>query len=106
MLGEELAGLCARGVVFPVPIAINENGVGSTLNAGRVIGCGGYVWSWAFPERLGDTWPGGDGDEVGVVQGAGKGEGEVGFLDLGGGRKVAGENALAVGEEFQPIGPN
>ena len=106
MLGEELAGLCARGIVFSVPVAINENGVGSALNAGRVLGCGGHVRPRAFPERFADARAGGDGDEVGVVQGAGKSEGEVGFLDLGGGRKVANKNAMAVGEEFQPIGPN
>ena len=104
--GEELLGLCAGGVVFSVPIAINENGVGGTLDPRSVLGSGWYVRTRAFPERFGDAWAGGDGDEMGVVGRSRKGEGEVGFFDLGGGAEVAGEDAVAVGEEFQLVGPD
>ena len=104
--GEELLGLCAWGVVFSVSIAIDENGVGGALDSGGVLGSGGHVRTRAFPEGFGDARAGGDGDEMGVVGRSRKGESEVGFFDLGGGAEVAGEDAVAVGEEFQLVGPD
>ena len=98
--------MCAWGVVFSVPIAIDENGVGGALYPRSVLGGGRHVRPRAFPERFGDAGPSCDGDEMGVVGRSRKGEGEVGFLDLSGGGKVAGEDSVAVGEEFKPIGPN
>ena len=83
--GEELLGLRTWGIVFSVPIAINENGVGGALDPRSVLGSGWYVRTRAFPERFGDARAGGDGDEMGVVGRSRKGESEVGWR-WGGGR--------------------
>ena len=104
VLGEELLGLLTWGVIFSVPIPINENGVGGALDPRSVLGSGWYVRARAFPERFGDARAGGDGDEMSVVGRSRKGECEVGFVDLGGGAEVAGEDAVTVGEEFQLVG--
>ena len=71
---------------------------------GGVLGSGWHVRTRAFPERFGDARAGGDGDEMGVVGRSRKSESEVGFFDFGGGAEVAGEDAVAVGEEFQLVG--
>ena len=106
MLTHKLAGLGAGRGVFSITIAINKNGIGSSLNTRRVLWSGGHVWARAFPEGFGDAGPSCDGDEMGVVGRSRKGESEVGFFDLGGGAEVAGEDAVAVGEEFQLVGPD
>ena len=102
--GEELLGLRTWGVVFSVPIPINENGVGGALNPRSVLGTGWHIRTGAFPERFGDARASGDGDKVGVMGRSSKGEGKAGFFDLGGGAEVAGDDAVAVGEEFQSVG--
>ena len=106
MPGDELLGLRTWGVVFSVPIAINENGVGGALDSRSVLGSTWHVRTRAFPERFGDARAGSDGDEMGVMGRSRKGEREVGFFDFGGGAEVAGEDAVAVGEEFQLVGPD
>ena len=102
---EELLGLCAWGVVFSVPIAIDENGVGGALYPRRLGVVGTYGRGLS---QKGSVMPGPVAMAMRWVSwaGRGRGEGEVGFLDLSGGGKVAGEDSVAVGEEFQPIGPN